>query len=243
MDRFDLYESMAARKSKPKDFQPYSGDNGRVNKCVDLMKSGKLHVGGTLVDVGGGIGDLGYTARDMFDRRIIIDISSNNLKAAEAKGNECYLCDIDSVGMPAIGSETVDTLTALDFIEHIIDPENFARECFRVLKSGGEVFINTPNIRYFEHIAQLWLNGRFPHTSGDREVYHGGHLAFFTLADMNEIFGKVGFKCEKQIKDEECYKQPPQFWLEQFRPKSQAEYQELCLELGCPNLLFKAIKP
>src|SRR6202011_3022034 len=87
---------------------------------------------------------------------------------------------------------------------HIIDPENFARECFRVLKSGGEVFVNTPNIQYWPHIQQL-IAGKFPHTSGDKEVYHGGHLAFFTYLDLCEIFGAAGFTNFRQVKDEEGY--------------------------------------
>lgn len=242
MDRSHLYRKMATRKSKPKDFLPYTGDNGRVNKCINLMKSGDLKVGGTLLDVGGGIGDLGYAARDMFTRRVVIDIAEDNLKAAEAKGNEVWRADIDRDGLVGLGYD-VDLVTALDFIEHIIDPENFARECFRVLKSGGEVFVNTPNIRFWRHIEQLWKTGKFPHTSGDREVYHGGHLAFFTFSDLCEIFGSAGFVCFKQFMDDECFQQPPAEWLTSLGVRNQTEFVKHSMELGCPNLLFKAVKP
>jgi predicted SAM-dependent methyltransferase len=139
--------------------------------------------------------------------------------------------------------QTADLITALDFIEHIVDPENFARECFRVLKSGGEAFINTPNIRFWKHIEQLKYGGRFPHTSGDREVFHGGHLAFFTLSDLCDIFGDAGFTSFEQFKDDECFEAPPMPFLTGFNPKSQQEYVNLLMELGCPNLLFKAVKP
>ncbi|MBV8072877.1 MAG: class I SAM-dependent methyltransferase [Acidobacteriaceae bacterium] len=245
MDRSDLYDKMADRKMKPKDFEPYDGHNGRVNKAVNLIRQGKLRNSGTLLDVGGGIGDLGYAVRDLFSNRITMDISFKSLEAAVAKGNFGILADVDKEGFGSgvhrIPDTTVDLICALDFIEHIVDPEHFARECYRVLKPSGEVFINTPNIRYWKHIDQLWRAGRFPHTSGDREVYHGGHLAFYTYSDLREIFEPAGFTSVEQIKDEEGYHNPPSPYVDGFKLSSQQEYARLMLELGCPNLLYKAI--
>lgn len=242
MDREELYNSIADRKTKQKDFEPYAGDNGRVNRCVSLMRSGKILTGGVLLDVGAGIGDLGHAVSDLFERRIALDISPTGLYAAKMKGNETKVCDVDRHGLP-FPDKTIDVVTALDFIEHIIDPESFARECYRVLRSSGDAFINTPNIRFWRHIEQLWRFGSFPHTSGDREVYHGGHLAFYTFADLCEIFGRVGFVGFTMFKDDEGYENPPDVWTRPLQPKNQEEYVKLCLEFGCPNLLFKATRP
>jgi 2-polyprenyl-3-methyl-5-hydroxy-6-metoxy-1,4-benzoquinol methylase len=211
------------------------------------MKQGKIRQGGLLVDVGGGIGDLVFATKKelLFGRGIVADISRKNLEAAASKvglENTMHI-DVDKEGLRGLADSEVDVVTALDFIEHIIDPEKFARECHRVLRSGGEVFINTPNIRYWQHIEQLWMQGRFPHTSGDRDVYHGGHLAFFTFADLREIFEAAGFMHPIQIKDEEGFQTPPSPFLSRFNPGNQADYVKLQLEFGCPNLLFKATKP
>jgi ubiquinone/menaquinone biosynthesis C-methylase UbiE len=243
MDRSDLYDKMADRKSKPKDFEPYDGNNGRVNKAASLIRQGKLRKGGVLLDVGGGIGDLGYAVRDLFDGRIILDISFKNLEAAVAKGNTAIVADVDREGFGSgvhrVPDGTVDLVCALDFIEHIVDPESFARECRRVLKPKGEVFINTPNIQFYKHIEEL-IRGRFPHTSGDREVFHGGHLAFYTYLDLCDIF--QGFIPDEQIKDEECYENPPKKWLDHYTITNQRDYQLACMRLGNPNLLFRAVK-
>lgn len=248
MDRAELYDQMATRKSAPKDFGTYIGDNGRVNRCIQLMRQGKIIHGGTLIDVGGSIGDLCYAAKKelLFGRVFCVDISQKNLEAAASKiglENTVHL-DTDREGLRAFADGEASVVTALDFIEHIIDPEKFARECFRVLRRGGEVFVNTPNIQYWQHIEQL-VQGRFPHTSGDREVYHGGHLAFFTYLDLCDIFGAVGFTDFVQIKDEEGYRQPPQTFNATFMPapKTQNEYIEWCMRFGNPNLLFKASIP
>jgi ubiquinone/menaquinone biosynthesis C-methylase UbiE len=232
---------MAERKSKPKDsLTYYTGDNGRVNKCADLMRRHMIRTGGSLLDVGGAIGDLGYAVRDLFEKRWVLDISEKNLDAAKMKGNLTINTDVDKCEIP-MPDDHFDVITALDFIEHIIDPENFARECHRLLKPSGEVFINTPNIRFWRHISRLLVDGRFPHTSNDKEVYHGGHLAFYTYSDLREIFEPAGFTSFEQIKDEECYETPPQHWLFSLDLKNQKDYVSACLELGCPNLLYRAV--
>lgn len=240
MDRAELYDKMAERKSAPKDFNTYVGDNGRVNRCVQLMKQRKIRTGGTLLDVGGGIGDLCFAAKDLFTETVVLDISSKNLEAAKSKGvGRTLWGDVDKmgVGMP---DGSVDVVTALDFIEHIVDPENFARECYRVLKPSGEVFINTPNIQFWQNIESL-IMGRMPHTSGDRDVYHGGHLAFFTYDDLCEIFSGAGFTPVEQLHDDEGFTPFPQWIMNMRQPRNQLEYTRLCERFGNPNLLFKAI--
>jgi len=244
MDRTELYDVMAARKSAPKDFGTYIGDNGRVNRCARMMQQGQINHGGKLLDIGGGIGDLAHLVvqqKKLFDSAVVLDISKKNLEAAASKGCTGILADVDKQGIPVV--EQFNVITALDFIEHIIDPENFARECYRCLKTGGEVFINTPNIQYWEHIEHL-VHGRFPHTSGDREVYHGGHLAFFTYLDLCEIFENAGFVECKQLKDDDGFRQPPATFNATFMepPKTQNEYVEWSMRFGNPNLLFRATK-
>jgi SAM-dependent methyltransferase len=241
LDKRELYDAIAERKDKPADHEPYRGGNGRVDRCARLFRAGKLKAGGTLVDVGGGIGDLCSAVRDLFEERYVLDISSVALVAAEEKGHKTICCDVDRhhIRLP---DSSVDAVTALDLIEHIIDPVGFAEKCFRVLKPGGVVFINTPNIRYWEHVSELLSVGRFPHTSGDREVFHGGHLAFFTRLDLQEIFGQ--FTKFVTYHDDECYCEPPQWMVSRCQiPKTREEYIQLMDDLGCPNLLFSCIKP
>lgn len=187
-----LYDDISSRKAKPGDFEPYVGGNGRIDRAVDLILNEDFPRSGTLLDVGGATGNLGYALRDHFEHRYTLDISEVCRGPAMAKGNTfiCANVDVDGLPFPDERSDgpAVDLIVALDFIEHIVNPRKFADECWRVLRPGGKVLINTPNIQFWRHLHSLVVDGVFPHTSGDPDVYHGGHVAFYNLQDMRNIF-------------------------------------------------------
>lgn len=244
MDRKELYDAISKRKSVPEHDLPYERGNGRIDRCVELVKSGVLPSSGTLLDVGGSIGDLGYALRDRFSHRITLDISALPLESAAVKGNETFCVDVDRHGLLSIPDSSVDLIAALDFIEHIVDPVAFARECLRTLRSGGAAVVNTPNIRFWKHVDELLVRGRFPHTSGDTDVFHGGHLAFFTFRDLVDVFTRAGFEaelCERPAFTAPVFP-PPNEYLSLAYPhiSSQSQYVEAMRELGEPDIVFVA---
>lgn len=229
-----LYDDISARKAKPRDLEPYSGGNGRVDRAVDLILNEDFPRSGVLVDVGGAIGDLGYALRDHFKYRFTLDIAVECRPAAEKKGNNFICANVDRDGIET-DDHSVDLIVALDFIEHIIDPQKFASECFRVLKSGGKVLINTPNIQFWRHLHSLVVDGKFPHTSGDREVYHGGHVAFFNMNDMVGIFEEAGFVDSRMHTRGLTPEAPPPIWSSISKVGN--------IQLSYPDLIFSCKKP
>lgn len=191
----------------------YSGGNGRIDRAATLIRSGVLPSSGTLVDVGGATGNLGYALQDLFEQRWVVDIAAACRAPARNKGNQFIQANVDAVGLDIFSSGSVDLIVALDLIEHILDPDSFARECFRALRPGGAVLINTPNIQFWRHLESLVVRGRFPHTSGDPEVYHGGHVAFYNLHDMVEVFGSAGFSDMRMHTDGLAFDPPPPIWI------------------------------
>lgn len=193
----DLYAMIAERKGEARADGPYSGGNGRIDRANALVRSGALGTfnhPAALLDIGGATGNLGYAMRDIFDERHVLDIAESCRRPAEAKGNKFACGNVDETGLVFYPSGSVDVITMLDVIEHVLDPEGLACECFRVLRPGGTVLINTPNIQYWRHLHSLVVDGVFPHTSGDPEVYHGGHVAFYNLQDLDELFiRRAGF--------------------------------------------------
>jgi 2-polyprenyl-3-methyl-5-hydroxy-6-metoxy-1,4-benzoquinol methylase len=242
MDRFELYREISDRKRNAEHMLPYNGGNGRIDRFLDLVRDGAFPKGGLIVDVGGSHGDLVELAlrEKLFDDGVVLDISDYAVDTARARHITAAQCDVDLHPMPIQPSEA-QMVTALDVIEHLVDPENFAREAFRVLAPGGHVFINTPNIQFWRHLESLVVHGVFPHTSGDREVYHGGHLGFFTIDDMEKIFGAAGFKEMKTFPDSNFEESPP-IWTQLYRPPK-GSFISVRTRLCNPNILFSARKP
>lgn len=58
-----------------------------------------------------------------------------------------------------LGSETVDLCLIDNVLEHVVDPDGFFDECFRVLRPGGFVCVRTPNsLGYATGMARLIPN-------------------------------------------------------------------------------------
>lgn len=236
-DVFDrIYSDIARRKGEQGNTGPYAGGNGRIDRAVDIILNEGLPKTGTLLDVGGATGNLGYALRDHFSKRYTIDIASECRDGAVSKGNTFICANVDVDGIQC-DRETIDLVVALDFIEHIMDPEKFARECHRVLKPGGQVLINTPNIQFWRHLHSLVIDGKFPHTSGDREVYHGGHVAFFNLQDLSQIFESAGFKNGRMHTRGLTADPPPPIWLNMSKG-----YTFSGLQLSFADLIFSCEK-
>jgi 2-polyprenyl-3-methyl-5-hydroxy-6-metoxy-1,4-benzoquinol methylase len=239
MDREQLYNNMTERKHSVVHHQPYNGGNGRIDRFLDLIRDGSLPRGGVALDFGGSHGDLLDLAlrEKLFDDGYVADISWRSVEVARGRGLKAAVMDVDSRGIN-FSTEFFDCVVALDVIEHLVDPVNFARECYKVLKPDGWVFINTPNISYWRHLESLVCDGHFPHTSGDREVYHGGHLAFYNENDLVEIFETAGFAGNRHTYADGQYDAPPHIWRNLLRERG-AKADSM---LGYPNLIWSIKK-
>lgn len=59
-----------------------------------------------------------------------------------------------NVSIP-LSNESVDLITAIDVIEHLVEPAIFVREAYRVLKPEGYLVIDTPNLASWHNVFAL----------------------------------------------------------------------------------------
>jgi len=230
-----LYDNIADRKGEAETPVHYSGGNGRVDRAEQLIRSWSLPDSPALLDIGGATGNLGYALRDVFEVRHVLDIADSCRGPAEAKGNQFACGNVDEIGLSHYGSASFDVVAMLDVIEHVLDPEGLARECFRVLRPYGFVLVNTPNIQYWRHLHSLVVDGVFPHTSGDREVYHGGHVGFYNYRDLALMFGGAGFTGQSMHTEGLPLDPPPPIW--------RAISTVAVSQLSVADLIFSTWKP
>jgi len=110
--------------------------------CKYLFNRFEMKAGRTLLDVGCGRGDFLRAFKD-FD----LDVYGLDYE----KSHSCLLHNIE-VRYANIENEPFpfhdrmfDVVFSKSLIEHLFNPENFMKECHRVLKPGGRIIIMTPD--------------------------------------------------------------------------------------------------
>lgn len=90
--------------------------------------------------------------------------------------------------------EVFDRAQCIEVIEHLMDPVSTLREINRVLKTGGELFISTPNAAWWAH-RFLMLAGitSFGH-SPTYPVEVNMHIRHFTKSTLRDFLRRMGFE-------------------------------------------------
>jgi len=114
---------------------------------VSIMREvAELPVSGRLLDVGGGTGRVSSAIRDLVDEVVIADVSFGMLDKAD-RSSLGPVCG-GSESLP-FADESFERVIMVDALHHVINHADSAREMFRVLKPGGIIVIEEPDIRTF----------------------------------------------------------------------------------------------
>ena len=138
------------------------------SKTEVMREAASLPVRGCLLDVGGGTGRVASAIGNLVDEIIIADISFGMLKEAPLSVTSPFGDDATPLTTSTLtplsaslrpvcgGSESLpfadnsfERVIMVDALHHVIDQAHTAREMFRVLKPGGLLVIEEPDIRTF----------------------------------------------------------------------------------------------
>jgi len=106
-----------------------------------------------------------------------IEWNVDMLEAAREKGLNVIQGDLNKKIM--FPNETFKCVFGLSVLEHLLNPCNFLRECYRCLDKGGTLVILTPNISTYFTVALL-LAGKMPSS--------GPHPDSDALLKQEELF-------------------------------------------------------
>jgi len=97
-------------------------------------------------------------------------------------------------------------VTALEVIEHLVNPDNMLREAHRILKNHGYLLLTTPNLASWVNRLVMLLGYQPYNCEVSTEIIAGvpwkartfakpaGHIRPFTLEALKEVLAYHGFK-------------------------------------------------
>ncbi len=113
----------------------------RFRDPAPLLGLLNLEAGQSLLDLGGGTGRVAQSFAGV--RVVVCDLSAGMLRQARHKG--LVACRGRAESLP-FGDGTFDRVLAVDSLHHFQDQSLAAREAVRVLRPGGRLVLEEPNL-------------------------------------------------------------------------------------------------
>lgn len=137
--------------------------------------------GQRLLDVGCGNGDFLVNAKEAGWMVTGLEPDAKAAKAAQERGLDIVVGVIDAL---AEQSSVYDVITLSHVIEHVHEPRQLLQSVHRLLKPGGVVYIDTPNINSLgaELFKKNWRGIETPR-----------HLVLFTQSSLEALLIENGF--------------------------------------------------
>ena len=111
-----------------------------------MLEQADLPTSGRVLDAGGGTGRVANAIREHAGEVVIADPSLGMLRQADRTQLELACSNSESLPFP---NESFERVIMVDALHHVIDQRHTAREMYRVLKPGGRIVIEEPDIRKY----------------------------------------------------------------------------------------------
>lgn len=119
-----------------------SSNPDRIIKLVDLP------ISGSILDAGGGTGRISQQLVGMASSIVVVDYSLGMLRQASGKNGLQTVCaQTEKIPFP---TSSFDRIIMVDAFHHVINQSNTLQELWRVVKPGGKIVIEEPDVRNFK---------------------------------------------------------------------------------------------
>jgi SAM-dependent methyltransferase len=154
--------------------------------------------GSTVLDLGCGEGALSQRLVDNGYKVFSVDKNPSYFKC---QGSTFIQVDFDKVdqlnAFIASHEEAFDAVIGIEVIEHVENQWDYMRGLRRMCKTGGLVFVSTPNTQSWLSRLQFLRSGRF-HQFSDPDLEYG-HISPLTLWELDVIIKWLGLHKIKSV--------------------------------------------
>jgi SAM-dependent methyltransferase len=140
-----------------------------------------------VLDVGCGAGHLGRLLKERGHHVTGLELVPEAAAEARTRLDLVVTADVEA-GLP-FDADSFDAVIFADLLEHLVDPWRVLREAAAVLAPGGVVVASVPNVQNLDVLRRL-LRGRWDYR--ERGILDRGHLRFFTLSTIRDLFAQAG---------------------------------------------------
>ncbi len=138
-------------------------------------------MGQRLLDVGCGSGEFLSKARSCGWEVVGVEIDPKAIKICQRRGIDVRIGSIDSLDA---SREKFDGITIRHVIEHLHDPITVLKNCYKLLKPGGWIWIETPNMN---------SEGYRLYGADWRDLDPPRHLILFNPSSLRNALEQAGF--------------------------------------------------
>ncbi len=154
-----------------------------------------------IIDLSAGVGCAARRIKEHYEAEIICnDITPTCLDILKQLGLPTVSFNIDDPDSPfPFEDEVFDAAISLATIEHLLYPDHFLKETWRILKPGGYLYICAPNYAAPEYIIRPLIFGRSFHEplGPDEEKYEFyAHVRYYTYKTLRDYVASFGFNLD-----------------------------------------------
>jgi ubiquinone/menaquinone biosynthesis C-methylase UbiE len=112
-----------------------------------IVELGRFPVDGIVLDAGGGTGRISHALLGQASQFVVLDLSFGMLQKAAKKGG--FVTVNSHTELLPFPNATFDAVIMVDALHHVCDQPDTALELLRVVKPGGRIVIEEPDIGTF----------------------------------------------------------------------------------------------
>ena len=152
---------------------------------IASIDSGPLRV----LDVGCGLGNFLAFLKGRGIEGVGIELDEGARRATVDRGLTAHS---PTYGLAALEDGSFDLLTMLDVIEHVYDPKQFLEGWLKKLRSGGLLYLETPNDSFALRKVLLAGAALMPRLDVTDTMYYWEHKVYFTRAGAEALIASAG---------------------------------------------------